>query len=342
MRGLGGGRVPSLVAALAVASAWACDGNSVSPPVIDATGAVGGVVFLDFDGNERLSGPDTPLEGVPVRVILPGSGRVLAVDTTDAQGSFRIEDVPAGTIEVSVTPEALGDTLLALPLDSARFTLPAGGTAAVALGLTFPELSLAEVRAAEAGTPVFTRAAALNSRGQSPGGAIHVEGDGVALRVLVPPAFQAAPGDSLRIEGRVGVNLGQPALLDARLLRLVPGARDIEPRTPTMGEAASGVDGLDAALVLFTAGTVGQATTVPDGFELTATDGVDSLRVRLRFEQGFFQVLLPDGAEILRLTGLLVPDPIEEAWSLVPRSPADVSFGPPPTAATSEGDHHRE
>ena len=306
-----------------------CDGSSVSPPVIEGEGTVGGVVYLDFDGSEALNGSDEPMEGIGVRVTLPGSGQVLAADTSDAAGEFLMEEIAAGTIEVGVDPGILGDTLLAVPLDSTRFTLRSGSVLAIALGVTYPQLSLPEVREAETGIPVFTQGVALNSRGQAPSGAVHVEGEGVALRILVPPSVQVAPGDSLRIQGRVTTDLGQPALQAGRVVRVVPLSRDLIPRSPSMGDAAAGADGLDAALVEFTSGTVVTVTTVAEGYHMTITDGQDTLLVRLRTEQGFFQGGILPGSSVRRLRGLMLPDPATGTWALVPRTTADVLLGLP-------------
>jgi hypothetical protein len=54
--------------------------------------------------------------------------------------------------------------------------------------------------------------------------------------------------------------------------------------------------------------------------------------VRLRSEQGFFQGGIPEGAQVLRLVGLLVHDPASATWALVPRSTTDVRLGPPPAS----------
>lgn len=306
-----------------------CDGSSVEPPLIQGTGTVEGVVYLDFDASGTLSGLDQPVDGAIVRAILPGSGEVLGTDTTGADGAFLMEEVAVGSIQVEVAPASLGDTLLAVPLDSARYTLPAGSTLAIALGVTYPELTLPEVRGADPGIPVFTRGVVLNSRGQAPGGAVHVEGGGVAIRILAPPSVQVLQGDSVRIGGRVDTDLGQPVLVDPRVLRVEPLARDLVPRTPTMGAAASGANGLDAAFVEFTSGTVVGQVTVSEGFHVTVTDGADTLLVRLRTAQGFFQSGIPAGAEIISLKGLLVADPDTGTWGLVPRTTQDVVLRAP-------------
>lgn len=307
----------------------ACSEGVIEPPEIAGEGVVGGIVFLDIDGNELLGAVDEPVEGARVLLTVPGSGAELARDTTDASGAYVMEGVPVGAIELGIDPEFLGDTLLNVPMDSTQFTLRADGALVVAFGLTYPQLSLDEARDAAIGVPIFTQGIALNQRGQAPGGAVHIAAAGVAMRVLVPPSQQALVGDSVRILGRVGRDLGQPVLVDAKIYRLVALARDVDPNPTSMGDARTAAGGLDAALVEFTSGTVVSSTVVPEGYRVEITDGVDTLTVRLRSAQGFGSGF-PVGWEIIRLAGLLVPDDGASTWSLVPRTPSDVRLGPPP------------
>lgn len=319
---------PTLLAAAVFVAA--CSEGVVDPPPIGGEGVVAGLVYLDIDGNEELSAADEPVEGATVLLTVPGSGAEVARDTTDASGEYLMEAVPVGTLEIGIDATFLGDTLLTVPMDSTRFTLQADGALVVGLGVTYPQLSLSEARAAVAGIPIFTQGVALNQRGQAPGGAIHIEADGVAMRVLVPPSQQALVGDSVRVLGRVGRDLGQPVLVEAEVYRVVPLARDVDPSPVSMGDAATAAGGLDARLVEFTSGSVVSSTTVPEGYLVEVTDGSDTLSVRLLTAQGFGFVTIPDGSEIIRLVGLLVPDDGTSTWSLVPRFPADVRLGPPP------------
>ena len=308
----------------------ACGSDPVDPPIIDAEAAVGGVVYLDIDGTETVTGFDQPVEGVPVLVRTPGTSGVLSSDTSDASGEFLMEDVPVGSVEVVLADEILGDSLLLVPRDSIRYTVTAQSALVLALGVTYPQLTLAQVRESETGRTILTQGVVLNPRGQAPGGAVHVEGDGVALRVLAPPAVQVAVGDSVRILGRTARDLGQPALADGEFYRVAPRARDVIPGSVSIADARVAADGRDAALVEITEGSVASETPVPEGFLLRVAEAGDTLDVRLRTEQGFFQGGIPEGAVVIRLVGLLVPNQGEGTWSLVPRTPLDVRLGPPP------------
>lgn len=307
-----------------------CDDPTLTPPALDATSQVAGVVYLDLDGNEALSGPDEPVEEGIVLLSRPSGGDVLGTDTTSALGEFLFEDVPVGSVEISLDPGFLGDSLLEVPLDSSVFRLRADAGLAVALGVTFPQRSVAEARTTDPGTRIFTQGVVLNPRGQAPGGAIHIEGSGQALRILVPPAVQAAVGDSVRILGTVNRDNGQPAINDARLFRVDPGARDVTPRPTTIAQALAARDGRDAALVEITEGLVVREDTVPEGFRVSIAEGGDTLVARLRIEQGFLQSGIPSGAGVIRLVGLLLYDPVDDVWDVVPRTGLDLRFAPPP------------
>lgn len=325
----------TLFAALLVAVG--CDDPTLTPPTLDATSVVAGVLYLDLDGNEAFSGSDEPVEDGVVIVSAPADGTVLGSDTTSAVGEFLIEDVPVGAIEVSLDPGFLGDSLQAVPLDSSVFRLRADEGLAVALGVTFPQLSVAGARSAAPGSRIFTQGVVLNSRGQAPGGAIHIENADRAIRILVPPSVQAAVGDSVRILGTVTTDLGQPAINDARLFRVDPGARDVTPRPTSIAQALSATGGRDAALIEITEGLVVQEDTVPEGYRLHIAEGADTIVARLRIEQGFVLGGIPTGAGVIRLVGLLVYDPVEDVWDVVPRTTLDLRLAPPPPPAPGIG-----
>jgi len=255
-----------IVMALVVA---ACDDSSATIPVIDATTAVGGVVYLDVDGSETLTARDLPVEGGIVILTSPGSGQVLAADTSLSSGEYLMEDVPVGTVDIAADSSFLADSLLQVPLDTTRYSLTADEPLARSIGVTFPQRSVRETRDETAGITIFTQGVVLNARGQAPGGAIHVEGPDATIRVLVPPAVQPSVGDSVRVQGRTAVELGQPVLQNGRLFGLVAGARDVVPQTITLDQAESADGGeLDAALVAVTEGTVVTQDTIPEGIRL--------------------------------------------------------------------------
>lgn len=312
----------------------ACDDGTATIPVIDATSAVGGFVYLDVDASETATGPDRVVPGGIVILTSPGTDQVLGADTADTNGEYLIEDVPVGTVEISISPDFLADSLLQVPLDTSRFSLRADEPRSRDLGVTFPQRSVLEARSEAPGITIFTQGVVVNPRGQAPGGAIHIQGQEATIRVLVPPAVQAAVGDSVRVRGRTAVDLDQPALRDGRLYGLVPGARDVDPRGVGLAEAATADGGtLDAALVEVTRGTVVAQDTIPEGFLLTLEEGSESLEVRLRREQGFVGLPNQLGAPVIQLVGLLIPVPADGTWQLVPRNPLDYVLGPPPPPA---------
>lgn len=326
-------RTRHLIAVLAATTlAVGCDDTEATIPTIDGTATVDGVVYLDIDGSEGLSGFDEPVEGGVVNVTTPGGGPLLASDTTGLDGVYSIPDLPVGTFDLGLDADFLGDSLLVVPLDSTRFSLAEGQTLSVAQGVTFPVLSIQEAREAATGRRIFTQGVVLNPRGQAPGGAIHVEGGDVAVRVLVPPAALGAVGDSVRILALTGRDLGQPALTDARIFRLVQGARDVVPRPTTIAQARVAAGGRAADLVEVTEGSVTAVETVPEGFRVTLTEGSDTVSVRLRTEQGFVNSGAVEDAVVIRVVGLLVPDEASGDWMLVPRTVLDWRLGPPPTA----------
>lgn len=318
------------VALLGLAVA-ACDDGAATVPVIDASSAVGGFVYLDVDGSETATGPDRVVPGGIVILTAPGTDQVVGADTANANGEYLIQEVPVGTVEISISPDFLADSLLQVPLDTSIFSLRADEPRAQNLGVTFPQRSVLEARSETSGITIFTQGVVVNPRGQAPGGAIHVQGPEATIRVLVPPAVQASVGDSVRVRGRTATDLGQPALRDGLLYGLVPGARDVDPRVVGLTEAATADGGaLDAALVEVTVGTVVAQDTIPEGFLLTLEEGSDSLEVRLRREQGFVGLPNQVGAPVIQLVGLLIPVPADGSWQLVPRTPLDYVLGPPP------------
>lgn len=331
--------VPSGVLALLLLAA--CDSSSVDPPpTLDTTGSVVGTAYLDVDGSESLTGTDEPARGMRVRVRSPNSGLELASGTTGSNGEFLISDIPVGSIEVDVDPASLGDSLLAVPRDSAPLTLGAGDPLWVPLGVTFPQLSVAEAREAEEGTTIFTQGLVLNRLGFAPGGAIHVESDAAAIRVLVPANVSVSvfPGDSVRVLARPRTDLGQPALGDARIFPMAPDVRDAVPLGVTAIQARNAGGGeLDADLVELTDGEVTEFRSVVEGFLMTVTDASGAVDVRLRTEQGFFQGGVLEGSPVVFVRGLLVHDPVNGAWDLVPRTTQDIRLEFPDSGQPEKG-----
>lgn len=315
------------VGAMALLALAACGGTSVDTPVVDARGTVAGVVFLDVDGSGTLSGGDVGVAGIPIRARSPNGEQSLATDVTAADGSFRLLDVPVGSVLTEVDPVILGDSLEVV--SDAAVTVAAGDTAYAPVGVTYPLYEIADLRSLPAGRSIFTAGVVLNGPGEAPGGAFHIEAGGRALRVLARPDQTAAVGDSVRVQGRTASDLGQTALRDARIFRVDPFSRAVLADGVTASAARTAdVGRLDADLVELISGTVVEVDATSEGTRLTVQDETGVVDIRLRTAQGFTGGV-EVGSTVVSLVGLLVHDPSRFEWLLVPRSSPDVALEDP-------------
>ncbi|MEQ9568643.1 MAG: hypothetical protein RLN75_00515, partial [Longimicrobiales bacterium] len=174
---------------------------------------------------------------------------------------------------------------------------------------------------------------ALNRRGQSVDGAIHLLGHGGdAMRAVFPSATGGSEGDSLRILGRtVGQGAGRH-LVDGRSLLLAQSVRAVLPLEVAVGQVSTaGTGELDARLVVIRNAQVTDTVSVPFvGRVLTVGVGDAEFEALLLSQNGFGAPIVP-GTPVISMAGLLVPDPdLAGAWQLIPRSQGDVQFGTPP------------
>ena len=316
----------AVLSALAIA---ACGGSTVDPPVLDATGTVAGVVFLDVDGDGTLTAPDVGVAGVPIRARSPNGEQSLATDVTGADGGFRLEDVPVGSILAEPDPDTLGDSVEVLA--ATPITVEADETVFAPVGVSYPAYDVADLRGLPAGMAIFTAGVVLNGTGEAPGGAVHIESGGSALRIL-PLADQSVDvGDSVRVQGRTGSDLGQTVLRDARIFRIDPRSRAVTADGVTAAAARTAdVGRLDADLVGLSTGTVVAVDRTGEGDRLAIRDETGTVEVRLRADQGFAGGV-EVGSTVVRLVGLLVHDPVQREWTLVPRTAPDVTLEAPVT-----------
>jgi hypothetical protein len=316
--------------------AAACGGSTVDPPVLDATGTVAGVVFLDVDGDGTLTAPDVGVAGISVRARSPNGERNLATVVTEADGAFRLENVPVGSILAEVDPDLLGDSVEVLA--AAPLTVEADETVFAPIGVSFPTYDVSDLRGLPAGMAVFTSGVVLNGTGEAPGGAVHIESGGRALRIL-PLADQTVEvGDSVRVQGRTGSDLGQTVLRDARIFRIDPLSRAVTPDAVTAAAARTAdVGRLDADLVALTSGEVMGVDGTGEGDRLSIRDQTGTVEVRLRADQGFAGGV-EVGSTVVRLVGLLVHDPVQREWTLVPRTSPDVTLEAPVDPPDQRGD----
>ncbi len=112
------------------------DTAGTTPP--DALASIGNYVWFDFNGDGIQDAGETPVEGVLVEV-LDAAGTVIGSDTTLADGSWFVGDLPAGTYTVqftapngtSITQQNIGDDTLDSDADpitglTGPYTLTAG------------------------------------------------------------------------------------------------------------------------------------------------------------------------------------------------------------------------
>lgn len=331
----GGGRIVrpgmGLLTLLFIIVLGSCgDVTDVELLEISGSGLLGGQAFLDLDGSGDLSPGDTFIEGV--EVLLLASNEAEAVDraTTDSIGAFTIFDVPLGTYRLRIAPAALADSLESLQ-NGDSVTVDFGDTLSVNIGASYPMVSLSEAKAAPAGTRVFTSGIALNRRLSFGDGQVHLSDGSTYLRTINMDRTSLAPGDSIRVLGRVVIDNGRPALDQGTPYTLVQQAALVVPVDVETGTAADADSGdLDAALVrIQNAEITDTATTVDGDFRFWADDGSDSVEVVIREFLGLTtSTFRPDTIiRIDRMTGLL--SPVDDGsgsvrWRVLPRSGGDV------------------
>lgn len=325
-------RVGATALLLATVSPLACsDASDVLLLEIEGSGALFGLAFIDLDGSGALTQTDTPLVSVAV-LLQTITGDVVQTEASDSLGTFRFEDVPVGSYRLTVDPSALGDSLSVLGSGDPISVAP-GDTTLVNVGAAFEEMTIEEARAAPVGRRIFTSGIALNSRVNFGDGQVHFAGDSAFLRGLRVDRSTLAPGDSVRILGRMVTDNGQPALEDVTPYVLVRAAALVLPRVVTVAQAASAGGGqLDAALARIRDAEITDTSTTVDGdFRFWAVKGSDSVEVVIREFLGLnHETFRPDTIIRLdRLDGLL--SPVQEGtgqvrWRMLPRAGGDVAF----------------
>jgi hypothetical protein len=290
---------------------------------IDATGFVGGLVYWDVNGNRVLDGPDVPVEGVLVSLLVSEVGGVVTAALSDPAGQFLMRDVPVGRYHVGVNTTTLGDTAQVVRIDTSVVELIPEDSAAVAVAVSFPIVTIAEARSLPLGDKVFIIGEALMESGAFGDTTVHLTDTSAAIRVTRVRAPALFPGDSVRLRGTISTRDGQPTLDDATpfIIRFGPPP---EPTTVPSGQAATADNGgLDAALVAVADAVVNDTATVDDDFVATVDDGSGAVEVIFDGNVAFnLEPIVPD--TLMSVKGVLVPSG-PGVWALKPRSQSDVN-----------------
>ena len=162
----------------------ACEDPGPSSLVIEADGVVGGLVWLDRNGNGEIDATDGPVEDVVVELVSPASGEVLYTATSTAFGEFDFGRVPVGDYEARVDSATAGDSLQVLRLDSADVTVAVEDTAVVLVGFTYPTLTVDTALDRPLESRVFVEGRALNGWATFGDSTLHVRDGTGAIRAV--------------------------------------------------------------------------------------------------------------------------------------------------------------
>jgi uncharacterized repeat protein (TIGR01451 family) len=278
--------VGSICASVVLVSGFGCtDATDVELLEITASGSVVGEAYLDLNGTRFPDAGDVALSGVAVFLSSAIDRATVATAQTEGDGIFVFENVPIGSYIVRIDDAVLGDSLVTVgPEINVQVTR--GEAPHVVLGLSYPVLTVEEIRAAVPGRKVFTSGIALNTRRTfSEDHRIFIEGATAYLQatnVLYtnPPV---AAGDSVRFLGRTVSREGQPMLDEVTPIILVPQARVTQPQDVATATAASADGGrLDASLVRLRNAEIRDTVTSGGDFFFSADDGSGPIRVVVR------------------------------------------------------------
>ena len=324
-------RLQALIAgACAIALTAACEmATDIDLIELDALGELSGTLYLDLNGSSTLDEGDQGLRQVAVRILRADTGEEVRRTETDSAGVFRFDEVPAGQYSVAFPVDLLGDSLIFVEPPPTALAMDVRDSAVVAVGASYPTVTLEELFALAEGVRVFTHGIALNARDPFGDGVVHIEEDGRYLRMTDVERSALGPGDSIRVLGRTATSLGRPILDAVAPFALITSATVPIPITLASGTARQAQSGtLDAALVRVDDATITQVTgSESEGFVVRVNDGSGILDVQIPSYLSPDGALLEPGNRVSRVVGLLRPNG-SGAWDLYLRAFADLSVEP--------------
>ncbi len=296
----------------------------------EETGVVAGVVYFDGNATRELEADEERLAGVRVGLVIAGTRDTVVSVKSDDEGVFTLSGVLVGNYRVVVDSTTVGDSALVARVDTADISVRPGDTLQVAVAISFPLLTVAEVLALPLGEKVFVDGIALNRRETFGDSTIHVADTSGTLRAVRAGPGPIFPGDSIRIRGTVATRDGRVVVDLDRSVPVVLAIAELPAAdtVATVVAASAGGGVLDAALVRIDSARVTDTTTIDDDFVATVDDGSGPLDVIMDADIAFTpEPFLVPGAD-LEVSGLLVAMG-SGVWRLKPRSDADVEATAP-------------
>ena len=313
--------------------AWELRTRGGGDVAVEAQGVVSGVTFFDLNGNLSRESADPLLAGVRVRLFRTADASApVAEATSDAEGRFRIGPIDVDEYRLEVDPATVPDSLVVRQVSPATFVVPTADSVAVSIPITFPELTTAEARERAPGTTVFVQGIALNSRGAFGDQSVHLQDASGALRTIGVQPPNVLAGDRVRLRGTLGVQDGQPVLLQVTPFNPQPGGLPTPLLVSSAVAAHAGEGSLDANQVRVREAVIQSSSGDEVLWEVVLDDGTGPVRVEARLQNvGLNETQAAAAFEpgrTITVTGLLMPVPGTGSWRIRLRTGADLILNP--------------
>lgn len=320
-------RTASLLSLVTVATLLGgCDnaGKDLALPTL-RTGAIGVLVYIDRDGTGSLTSFDTTYSGARVALFAPGGIDTVATATSDSVGLAEFDSIPVGRYRFAVVTTSLGDSLPVVKIigDSTfRLIVQPDSIAAGSVALVSrPTLTIAEARSGAPGRKVFVHGKVNSALQFFPDSATYLTDGSKYLRIIPshhrPGRSGNNLGDSVIVEGTIGVVAGQPVLIDGAILTVGEGAVPVTVDIGVADVAHARGGSLDAAVVSIDSAEITDTATVGAFFEIGIARDGDSALVRVDSTLRVPKSAFAPGRG-LRVRGVMVPLG-DGTWYIRPR-----------------------